>query len=58
MPELPEVEITKQGIEPFLTGQTIEKIVLRNLQLRWPIPRTLRTILPGLQITSIARTAK
>ncbi|MBT5949839.1 MAG: DNA-formamidopyrimidine glycosylase, partial [Betaproteobacteria bacterium] len=27
MPELPEVEITKQGIEPFLKGQTIEKIV-------------------------------
>ena len=58
MPELPEVEITKQGIEPFLKGQTIEKIVLRNLQLRWPIPRKLRTILPGLKIASIARRAK
>ena len=58
MPELPEVEITKQGIEPFLRGQTIEKIVLRNLQLRWPIPQKLRKILPGLKIASITRRAK
>ncbi|MDC1311823.1 bifunctional DNA-formamidopyrimidine glycosylase/DNA-(apurinic or apyrimidinic site) lyase [Burkholderiales bacterium] len=58
MPELPEVEITKRGIEPFLVGQTIEKIVLRNLKLRWPIPKKLRTILPSLKIRSIERRAK
>lgn len=58
MPELPEVEITKQGIEPSLKGQTIEKIVIRNPKLRWPIPRRLHTILPGLKITSITRRAK
>ncbi len=58
MPELPEVEITKQGIEPFLVGQTIEKIVLRNLKLRWPIPKDLCKVLQGLEIRSIKRRAK
>ncbi len=38
MPELPEVETTLRGIEPALTGRTIDKVVVRNASLRWPVP--------------------
>tara|TARA_R110001592_G_scaffold62142_4_gene189922 strand:- start:30672 stop:31481 length:810 start_codon:yes stop_codon:yes gene_type:complete len=37
LPELPEVETTKRGIEPFLLCDTIESIEVRNGRLRWPI---------------------
>jgi len=38
LPELPEVETTLRGIEPFLTGHRIREIVVRNSGLRWPVP--------------------
>jgi len=38
LPELPEVETTLRGIEPFLTGHAIREIVVRNPSLRWPVP--------------------
>lgn len=38
MPELPEVETTLRGIEPFLTGHRISEVVIRNPSLRWPVP--------------------
>jgi len=38
MPELPEVETTLRGIEPFLTGHRISEIIVRNPSLRWPVP--------------------
>ncbi len=37
MPELPEVEVTRLGIAPYLEGHSIEQIVIRNPRLRWPI---------------------
>jgi formamidopyrimidine-DNA glycosylase len=37
LPELPEVETTKRGIEPFLLSEMIESIEVRNGHLRWPI---------------------
>ena len=58
MPELPEVEITKQGIEPFLVGQSIKKFIVRNRKLRWPIPEKLESTLVGLTVKSIDRRAK
>lgn len=41
MPELPEVETTRRGIEPFLSGQQVRRVEVRQPQLRWPIPSTL-----------------
>lgn len=38
MPELPEVETTRRGIEPFLVGRRIERVVVRDGRLRWPVP--------------------
>ena len=56
MPELPEVETTKRGIEPFLVGETITGVVVRNKNLRWPaqVPRSL----VGQQISHVGRRAK
>ncbi len=58
MPELPEVETTRRGIEPFVTGHTVETVIIRNKQLRWPIPSTLKNKLTEHTFTSISRRAK
>jgi formamidopyrimidine-DNA glycosylase len=52
MPELPEVEVTRRGLAPQLTGRTISGVAVREPRLRWPVPsdvlrlagRTVRTI--------------
>ena len=36
MPELPEVETTKNAILPF-QGKTLKRIIVNNPSLRWPI---------------------
>ncbi|AEW44224.1 formamidopyrimidine-DNA glycosylase [Serratia symbiotica str. 'Cinara cedri'] len=44
MPELPEVEISRRGIEPYLIGYRIEYIIVRNALLRWPVPEQILTL--------------
>ena len=58
MPELPEVETTRSGIEPHITGQKVTSIVIRQHQLRWPIPDHLPTTLKGLTVFATKRRAK
>ena len=58
MPELPEVEITRSGIEPFLVGNIITGVRVGEHQLRWPIPRDLARRLTGLRIARVARRGK
>jgi formamidopyrimidine-DNA glycosylase len=58
MPELPEVETTKRGIEPHILSQTIEKFSLMAPKLRWPIPTSLQTDTIGQQVLSVSRRAK
>ncbi|GMQ96815.1 MAG: bifunctional DNA-formamidopyrimidine glycosylase/DNA-(apurinic or apyrimidinic site) lyase [Gammaproteobacteria bacterium] len=58
MPELPEVETTRRGIEPQLVGQTITGITIRKYQLRWPIAQTFKRALKGAYITRVSRRAK
>lgn len=58
MPELPEVETTRRGIEPHVTGSTIEQLVVRNPKLRWPVPRDLAEHLVGDQFNAIERRGK
>lgn len=57
MPELPEVETTKRGIEPWLINQRIEKIIVRQPKLRWPVDEAIQT-LAGQDILHIERRAK
>jgi len=58
VPELPEVEITRRGLDKHLAGATITDIVVRNPQLRWPIPNNLLELLRGCTIVSLKRRAK
>ncbi|GAA0712604.1 bifunctional DNA-formamidopyrimidine glycosylase/DNA-(apurinic or apyrimidinic site) lyase [Dokdonella soli] len=58
MPELPEVETTRRGLAPHLVGRTVVALHIRQPRLRWPIPRELRTQLPGQRIEAIERRAK
>jgi formamidopyrimidine-DNA glycosylase len=58
MPELPEVETTLRGLAPHLTGQIVADIIIRNPQLRWPIPPNLPALLSGKTIRSLQRRAK
>lgn len=58
MPELPEVETTRRGIEPHLKGARIVEIIVRQPKLRWPVPRGLNRQLAGRVIESVSRRAK
>jgi len=58
MPELPEVETTCRGIAPHIIGQTIQQVIVRNPQLRWPVPENLDQTLSGLIVRSVIRRAK
>jgi formamidopyrimidine-DNA glycosylase len=57
VPELPEVETTRRGIEPHLVGRSIERVHVHNGRLRWPVP-ALQELLPGATIESVGRRAK
>ncbi|MBZ0091265.1 MAG: bifunctional DNA-formamidopyrimidine glycosylase/DNA-(apurinic or apyrimidinic site) lyase [Sulfuricellaceae bacterium] len=58
MPELPEVETTRRGLEPHLAGQRIRAVIIRNPRLRQPIPAELPAILPGRTVKQVLRRAK
>lgn len=58
MPELPEVETTRRGIAPFLEGQRVSRVIVRERRLRWPVPEDLDIQLSGQLIESVERRAK
>lgn len=57
MPELPEVETTLRGILPWLEGRRIERLVVRERRLRWPVPAEVARA-EGASITGLERRAK
>ncbi len=58
MPELPEVETTRRGLEPRLLGKTIGTVEIRDRRLRWPVPEDLDARLAGKTLRSITRRGK
>ena len=42
MPELPEVETTLQAIAPYLINAVVDKIVITQPKLRWPVSDELK----------------
>lgn len=58
MPELPEVETTLRGIAPHIEHQFIENVVVRQNQLRWPVPSTIKKHLIGKKVNQLARRGK
>ncbi len=57
MPELPEVEVSRRGIQPWLEGQVVKSVVIRHPRLRWPIPAEVK-LLEGEPIQRVERRAK
>ncbi|MBV7316047.1 bifunctional DNA-formamidopyrimidine glycosylase/DNA-(apurinic or apyrimidinic site) lyase [Shewanella sp. NIFS-20-20] len=57
MPELPEVEVTRRGISPHLLNQQVTGFIVRNPNLRWPVPDVAANII-GHKIHRIWRRAK
>ena len=57
MPELPEVEITRQGLLPLI-NQTVSRVVIRNASMRWPIPDHLPSTLANQKLLGLKRRAK
>ena len=58
LPELPEVETTRRGIEPHIRKKVVRDIILRRKNLRWPITPAISTDLPGETIQSVSRRGK
>lgn len=58
MPELPEVETVRRGLEPVMTGHQIAAADVRRPDLRWPFPPRMAERLTGRTITALRRRAK
>ena len=58
MPELPEVETVRRGLENHLTGRRIERIELRRPDLRFSFPERFAALLRGRLVESVERRAK
>jgi len=57
MPELPEIEVCRLGITPHVINQNIADIVIRQRQLRWPIPAAITDAI-GEVIENVERRSK
>ncbi len=58
MPELPEVETVRRGLERALVGKTIERVELRRPDLRWPFPDRMPERLAGSRVERADRMGK
>jgi formamidopyrimidine-DNA glycosylase len=58
MPELPEVETTRRGIEPHILGRQISAVEVRQSRLRYPVPADLARKLTGKTVRSVTRRGK
>ena len=58
MPELPEVEVTRRGIAPTLTGNKIISVITRTPALRYPLPENLEQKLGGQRLATVCRRGK
>ena len=58
MPELPEVETVRRGLQPVMEGATIASVTQRRADLRFPFPADFVERLTGNTVTAIERRAK
>jgi formamidopyrimidine-DNA glycosylase len=58
MPELPEVETVRRGLEPVLAGRRIVRAELRRPDLRWPFPSRMAERLQGAMVAGLRRRSK
>jgi formamidopyrimidine-DNA glycosylase len=58
MPELPEVETVRRGLEPAMQGARFAKVEVHRGDLRWPLPKDFAQRLKGKTVTGLGRRAK
>lgn len=58
MPELPEVEIVRRGLEPAMAGARLTAVALRRPDLRFPLPEGFAARLEGARIERLDRRGK
>lgn len=58
MPELPEVETVRRGLEPVMTGRVILRAEVRRPDLRWPFPERMAERLTGGRVQGLGRRSK
>ncbi|HUQ09141.1 MAG TPA: bifunctional DNA-formamidopyrimidine glycosylase/DNA-(apurinic or apyrimidinic site) lyase [Steroidobacteraceae bacterium] len=58
MPELPEVETTRRGIEPHVVGRRIRRLHIHERRLRWPVDLAMVQAVAGSFIRRAGRRAK
>jgi formamidopyrimidine-DNA glycosylase len=58
MPELPEVETVRRGLDPVMAGQTITQALINRPDLRWPFPPRMAERLTGAGVTALRRRSK
>ncbi|PLS20068.1 bifunctional DNA-formamidopyrimidine glycosylase/DNA-(apurinic or apyrimidinic site) lyase [Neptunicoccus cionae] len=58
MPELPEVETVRRGLEPAMVGKRIALADVRRPDLRWPFPERMADRLTGARIERLRRRSK
>lgn len=58
MPELPEVEVTRRALAPYVEGATVRRLVVRDRRLRWPVPQQLPRLLAGRPLLALDRRGK
>lgn len=58
MPELPEVETVRRGLEPVMAGRVIERAQVNRPDLRWPFPPGMAERLTGARIEGLRRRSK
>ena len=58
MPELPEVETVRRGLEPVMRGARFGKVEARRKDLRVPLPKDFVSRLEGKTVTALRRRAK
>src|SRR5258707_4356115 len=58
MPELPEVETVRRGLQPVMEGFKIEKAETRRKDLRFPFQKDFVARLDGQTVTGLGRRAK
>ena len=58
MPELPEVETVRRGLQPVMQGQVIARANIRRPDLRWPFPQAMAERLTGKRVDHLRRRSK
>ncbi len=58
MPELPEVETTRRGIATIMPGHVLERVLVHEPRMRWPVPGDLAALTEGRTVRSCERRGK